>query len=91
MTEPSFRGWMGAMWLYTLLRIALFFVVFGLLWLLGVKGFLGAVIALALSLPLSYVLLAKPRQAFAAQIEQRIEARRARQADLDAKLSGDDD
>jgi hypothetical protein len=91
MTEPSFRNWMGAMWLYTLLRIALFFVVFGLLWLLGVKGFLGAVIALALSLPLSYVLLAKPRQAFAAQIEQRIEARRARQADLDAKLSGDDD
>ena len=91
MSEPSFRRWMGTMWLYTLLRIALFLVLFGLLWVLGVTGFLGAIIALALSLPLSYVLLAKPRQAFAAQIEQRIEARRARQADLDAKLSGDED
>ena len=91
MSEPSFRRWMGTMWLYTLLRSALFLVLFGLLWVLGVTGFLGAVIALALSLPLSYVLLAKPRQAFAAQIEQRIEARRARQADLDAKLSGDED
>jgi len=91
MSEPSFRRWMGTVWLYTLLRIALFLVLFGLLWVLGVTGFLGAVIALALSLPLSYVLLAKPRQAFAAQIEQRIEARRARQADLDAKLSGDED
>ena len=91
MSEPSFRRWMGTMWVYTLLRIALFLVLFGLLWVLGVTGFLGAVIALALSLPLSYVLLARPRQAFAAQIEQRIEARRARQADLDAKLSGDED
>jgi hypothetical protein len=91
MTQPSFGRWMGAMWLYTALRIALFLALFGLLWLLGVTGFLGAIIALALSLPLSYVLLAKPRQAFAALIEQRIEARRARQADLDAKLSGDGD
>jgi Protein of unknown function (DUF4229) len=91
MTQPSFRRWMGAMWLYTVLRIGLFLALFGLLWLLGVTGFLGAIIALALSLPLSYVLLAKPRQAFAALIEQRIEARRARQADLDAKLSGDED
>ena len=24
MSEPSFRRWMGTMWLYTLLRIALF-------------------------------------------------------------------
>jgi hypothetical protein len=87
----GFGRWMGAMWLYTVLRIGLFLALFGLLWLLGVTGFLGAIIALALSLPLSYVLLAKPRQAFAALIEQRIEARRARQADLDAKLSGDED
>lgn len=91
MTQPSFRRWMGAMWLYTVLRIGLFLALFGLLWVLGVTGFLGAVIALALSLPLSYVLLAKPRQRFAALIEQRIEARRAQQADLDARLSGDDD
>ena len=88
--QPTFRRSMGAMWLYTLLRFGLFFVLFGLLWLVGVKGFLGAIIALALSVPLSFVLLARPRQAFAAVLEQRLEARQQRQADLDAKLEGDD-
>jgi len=82
---------MSAMWLYTALRFGLFFALFGLLWLVGVKGFLGAVIALVLSVPLSFVLLAKPRAAFAAVLEQRVDARRARQAELDAKLRGDDD
>ncbi len=82
---------MGAMWLYTALRFGLFFALFGLLWLVGVKGFVGAVIALVLSVPLSFVLLAKPRAAFAAVLEQRVDARRARQAELDAKLRGDDD
>jgi len=90
MTEqPTFRRSMGAMWLYTLLRFGLFFALFGLLWLVGVKGFLGAIIALALSVPLSFVLLARPRQAFAAVLEQRVEARKQRQAELDAELSGD--
>jgi len=92
MTEqPTFRRSMGAMWLYTLLRFGLFFVLFGLLWLVGVKGFLGAIIALALSVPLSFVLLARPRQAFAAVLEQRVEARKQRQADLDAQLQGEDE
>lgn len=91
MTEPpSFRRSMGAMWLYTVLRFGLFFLLFGLLWLVGVKGYLGAVLALVLSVPLSYVLLAKPRAAFAEVLEQRVNARRARQTDLDAKLRGDD-
>jgi Protein of unknown function (DUF4229) len=89
--QPSFRRWMGAMWLYTVLRIGLFLALFGLLWLVGVTGFLGAIIALALSVPLSFVLLAKPRQAFAAVLEHRVEARKLRQAELDAKLQGDDD
>ncbi len=86
-----FGQFFGAMWLYTALRFGLFFALFGLLWLVGVKGFLGAVIALVLSVPLSFVLLAKPRAAFAAVLEQRVDARRARQAELDAKLRGDDD
>ena len=91
MTEqPTFRRSMGAMWLYSLLRFGLFFALFGLLWLVGVKGFLGAVIALALSVPLSFVLLAKPRQAFAAVLAQRVDARKQRQAELDAELQGDD-
>jgi len=91
MTQPpTFRRSMGAMWFYTVLRFGLFFVLFGLLWLVGVKGFLGAVIALALSVPLSFVLLARPRQAFAAVLEQRVDARKARQADLDAQLEGEE-
>jgi hypothetical protein len=80
---------MGAFWLYTLLRFGLFGVLFGLLWLLGVRSLLGAVIALVLSIPLSYVLLARPRAALAQTIEQRVAARRTRQAELDAGLRGD--
>ena len=92
MTQPpTFGRSMGAMWLYTLLRFGLFFALFGLLWLVGVKGFLGAIIALVLSVPLSFVLLAKPRAAFAAVLEQRMNARRARQTELDAKLRGEDE
>jgi len=89
--QPTFKRSMGAMWLYTVLRFGLFFALFGLLWLVGVKGFLGAIIALVLSVPLSFVLLARPRQAFAQVIEQRMEARKQRQADLDAQLRGDDE
>ena len=89
--QPSFARTMSTMWLYTILRFGLFFALFGLLWLVGVKGFLGAVIALVLSVPLSFVLLAKPRAAFAAVLEQRVNARKARAAELDARLRGDDD
>ena len=91
MTEhPTFKRSFGAMWIYTILRFGLFFALFGLLWLVGVKGFLGAIIALALSVPLSFVLLSRPRQAFAQVLEQRFDARKAREADLDAQLRGDD-
>ena len=87
MTEhPTFKRSFGAMWIYTILRFGLFFALFGLLWLVGVKGFLGAIIALALSVPLSFVLLSRPRQAFAQVLEQRFDARKAREADLDAQL-----
>lgn len=89
--QPTFKRSMGAMWLYTVLRFGLFFALFGLLWLVGVKGFLGAIIALVLSVPLSFVLLARPRQAFAQVIEQRMEARKQRQADLDTQLQGEDE
>jgi len=81
---------MGALWLYTLLRFALFGVLFALLWLLGVGGLLGALIAIALSVPLSYVLLARPRAALSQTIEERLAARHNRNVDLDARLRGDD-
>jgi len=76
------------MWLYTVLRFAVFLGVWGLLWLVRVPGLLGALIAMILSVPLSFVLLRKPRERMAANLQQRIEARRARDRDLDDKLSG---
>jgi hypothetical protein len=60
------------------------------LWLVGVGGFLGAIIALALSVPLSWVLLRRPRAALAANIEQRVSSRVQTKADLNARLDGED-
>jgi hypothetical protein len=60
------------------------------LYLLGVSGFLAPVIALVLSVPLSFVLLAKPRANFARQLEARIEARKAGREELDARLERDE-
>jgi hypothetical protein len=89
-TPPSFGNWMGSMWLYTLLRFGLFLVLWGVLYVAGLHGLLGALIAVVLSVPLAFVLLARPRARFAATIEQRVEAQRARRAQLEEKLSGDD-
>jgi len=89
--RPTFGAWMGSMWAYTLLRFGLF----ALLWLVftvaGLGALIAAVIAAVVSIPLSYVLLARPRAKFAATIEQRLEAARAERAALDQQLSGDDE
>lgn len=89
--RSGFGAWMGSMWLYTLLRIALFLALWGLLVLVGLEGLFALLIAAVLSVPLSYVLLARPRARFAATIEDRLEAHRAERARLDRELSGDDD
>ncbi len=86
---PSAAGWMGSMWLYTVLRFGLFFALWGIVELLGVHGLLAALLALVLSVPLSFVLLARPRRMFAQQLERRVDARRAARADLDAQLDPD--
>jgi UPF0716 family protein affecting phage T7 exclusion len=77
------------MWVYSLLRFGMFFVLWGLLWLVRVPGFLAAVISLVLSIPLSFVLLRKQRERMARNLELRVEARRAKQHEFDDKLSGD--
>ncbi|WP_375480366.1 DUF4229 domain-containing protein [uncultured Jatrophihabitans sp.] len=87
---PSFAGWMGSMWLYTLLRFGLFFALWGLLVLTGLRGLLAAAIALILSVPLSLVLLAKPRAAFSRNLEARVAARQTQRDDLDARLESED-
>lgn len=78
------------MWLYTVLRFGLFFALWGLLFLLGVHGFLAPVLALGLSVPLSFVLLARPRARFARQLEARVAAHRAERDRLDAQLDPDE-
>ncbi len=88
--QPHFGRWMGSMWLYTVLRFALFFVLWGILLLCGVDGLFAAVVALVISVPLSLVLLAKPRAAFTAQLQARVEARQARQAELAHRLDPDE-
>ena len=80
MAEPTFKRWMGALWLYTLLLYAI-----------GVNGVLAALIAAVLSVLISYVVLARPRAAVTHNIEARLNARRDRTEDLNAKLQGDDD
>jgi predicted lipid-binding transport protein (Tim44 family) len=92
MSEPAtpqqsgFGRWMGSMWLYTLLRFGLFFALWGIVYLLGLRGLFAPLLALVLSVPLSFVLLAKPRAAFARQIEARIDAHRTTRAELDKEL-----
>ena len=80
------------MWLYTILRFGLFFALWGLLVLFGVHGFLAPVLALVLSVPLSFVLLARPRAMFTRQLEARIQRRKDDRAAFDARLeSGETD
>ena len=85
----SFARQMGTLWGFTALRAVVFLVLWGVLVLAGVGGLLGAVIAVVLSIPLSYVLLSRPRAALSATIEQRIAYQQQRRHDLDARLDGD--
>lgn len=89
--QPTFGGWMGSMWLYTALRFGMFFALWGILFLVGVHGFLAPLIALVLSVPLSLILLAKPRENFTRQLEMRVQARKVERSDLDSQLDPDVD
>lgn len=88
--QPTFAGWLGSMWLYTILRFGLFLALWGLITLAGLHGFSGAFVAVLLSVPLSFVLLSVPRARFAAKLEQRVNAHRDGRVALDQKLAGDD-
>jgi hypothetical protein len=89
-TRPTAGQTLGAMWLYTVLRFGMFLLLWALLWVARVPGLLAALIALVLSVPLSFVLLRRQRERVAANLEQRIIARQAEQHNLDAKLSGEE-
>jgi hypothetical protein len=76
---------------YTAGRVLVFAGLAALLFIAGLRGFLLIMVALLVSLPVSYVLLARPRAEFAATVERRLTARRSRRADLRSRLRGDDE
>ena len=77
------------MWLYSVLRFGLFFLLWGLMELVGLRGLFAALVGLVLSIPLGLVLLARPRAAVADNIESRINARRRANDELSARLDPD--
>lgn len=81
---------MKAFAVYTAGRLLIFAGIAGLLYLVGLRGFLLALVALLLSVPAAYVLLARQRAALAADLERRVTERRTRHDDLRSKLRGDD-
>ncbi|ADG75615.1 conserved hypothetical protein [Cellulomonas flavigena DSM 20109] len=70
---------------YSLLRAALFLAATGLLWWAGMRSWLAPVLGAVVAWALSYVLLARQRDAAARHLAQRAEGRRAaRGSDVDA-------
>lgn len=76
--------------LYTAARLAVLVATAAVLALFGLRGFLLAALAVVISLPASYLLLARQRSALAADVERRLADRRDRRADLRSQLRGDD-
>jgi hypothetical protein len=77
--------------IYTAGRVLVFAVLAGLLWLVGLRGFLLVIAALVLSVPVSYFLLARQRDALAADVERKVTNRQSRREDLRSQLRGDDE
>ena len=88
--HPGFGRSLGVFWFYTLGRVAVFGVLFGILWFFGIGGFLGAIIAVFVSIPISYFLLSRPRDALARNIETRVENSKMRRTTMDKRLSGEE-
>jgi hypothetical protein len=76
---------------YTVGRLLVFVGAGAVLYLVGLRGFVLVLVALLLSMPLSYLLLAPARAAFVADVERRLAQRRARREDLRTRLRGDDE
>lgn len=76
--------------LYTLARLMVTVAIAGLLWLLGLNGFPLLMVAILLSLPVSYLLLARQRAVLAGELEQQVNRRRTRREEFRARLRGED-
>lgn len=75
---------------YSLARFGILGGVAVLLWFLGLDGFLAVAVAVVLSVPMSYLLLARQRAALSGEVERRLDQRRTQREDLRARLRGDD-
>ena len=75
---------------YTFARVGLFAIVVAVLYPLGLDLFLTMMIALLISLPLSYFLLRRWRDQMAQRLETTVEQHRAQKEKLRAALSGED-
>ncbi len=66
--------------IYTLLRLALFGAAFGLLYLVGLRGWLLPIVAVVVALAVSYLTLNRPRDAATRWMAGRAERRAAARA-----------
>jgi hypothetical protein len=66
--------------IYTLLRLALFGVAFGLLYAAGMRGWLLPIVAVVVALAVSYLTLSRPRDAATRWMAGRAERRAAERA-----------
>lgn len=76
-----------ALAIYGLLRLLLLAGLFAACWFVGLDGFLGLLIALVVSVPASYLLLRRQRDALTTALVARAE----RRSELRARLSGSRD
>lgn len=70
---------------YTVARLALFLVCWGVAWLVGAKGVLGVLIGLVVSGLLGYIVLDKLRGRLSAAVSSRAERMRAKKAESSEK------
>lgn len=69
----------------------IFAAVVGVGYLVGLRSFPLFLVALAVSLPVSYFVLRRQRTAMAADLERRVTERRERKDELRSQLRGDDE
>lgn len=76
---------------YSLLRLAIFVVTVGVLYLVGMGGWLVVLVAAIIAAAVSYLALAKQRDAAAVFLEDRAARRTRRPSTADADAAAEDD
>lgn len=77
--------------IYSLLRLAIFVVTVGVLYLVGMGGWLVVLVAAIIAAAVSYLALAKQRDAAAVFLEDRAARRTRRPSTADADAAAEDD